>query len=154
MADIGNAINTRRRYAYPITVQLRVWECGICGIVYGIPDDFADQLRKSGGTYYCPNGHGLRWQETEADVQRKRAEAAERRAEQAESTAKYQRCRAEAARRSASAYKGQLTKIRNRIANGVCPVPGCKRSGFIAVMRHIATKHPTWHAEHADDLRP
>lgn len=53
-------------------------------------------------------------------------------------------------RRQVAARKGQITKMRNRIANGVCPVPGCKRSGFDNVASHIATVHPNFHA-HQDE---
>lgn len=35
--------------------------------------------------------------------------------------------------------KGQLTKLRNRIANGVCP--WCQRS-FANVARHVEHQHP------------
>jgi uncharacterized Zn finger protein (UPF0148 family) len=152
MSDIGTVLETQRRYDYPVTIDLRVWECPACGIVYGIPVDFADSLRKKGGSYYCPNGHGLSWHETEEDRQRKRATAAERRATQAEDTARAQRHRAETAERSAIAYRGHLTRIKNRIVAGVCPVPGCKRTGLVQTMRHISAKHPAWHAEHAHEL--
>lgn len=55
-------------------------------------------------------------------------------------------------RRSAAALRGHITRLKNRIVAGVCPVPGCKRSGFSNVMRHVASKHPEWHADHAHDL--
>lgn len=141
-------IATRRRHVYPEVVNLCVWQCPECGIVYGIPQDFANACQRDGSSYYCPNGHSLGWHETDADRQKKRADAAERRANQAENAARSQRVRAEAEQRRASAYKGQATKIRNRIAAGVCPVPGCRRSGFSQVMRHIEAKHPSWAAEH------
>lgn len=48
-------------------------------------------------------------------------------------------------------YTGVL-EIKNRIAKGVCPVPGCRRSGFTKVMAHIASKHPDWAAEHAHEI--
>lgn len=145
-------IAVNREYTYPITVKLVVWECPSCGIVYGIPRHFVDELRSNGGHYYCPNGHHLSWDETDADRERKKREAAERRAEQAEQAARYQRERAEREERSARAFKGHLTRIRKRISEGVCPVPGCRRSGFVKVRAHIASKHPGWLAEHVHEI--
>ena len=39
--------------------------------------------------------------------------------------------------------KGHRTRLKRRLANGVCPVPGCKRSfSDHAMVRHLATVHP------------
>ena len=45
------------------------------------------------------------------------------------------------ARLQTAAAKGQLTKMRNRVARGVCPQAGCKRS-FTNLHDHVATCHP------------
>lgn len=148
-----STITGKRNYNYGVTVRLSVQECCECGLVFGVATDFDTRRRADQKGFYCPAGHFQSYcGPTEAQQQRERAEAAERRAEMAEATARRQRERAEALDRSRSAYKGQLTKIRNRIAAGVCPVPGCKRTGLTQTMRHIATKHPHWHDEHAKDL--
>lgn len=148
-----STLNAQRHYNYPVTVTLYVQECCNCGLVFGVAEDFDTRRRKDHKSFCCPAGH---WQSytgpTEAQKQRSRAEAAERRAEQAESTARRQRERAERTERSNSALKGHLTRMKNRIAAGVCPVPGCKRTGLTQTMRHIATKHPQWHAEHSHEL--
>lgn len=47
----------------------------------------------------------------------------------------------EAAERRVSAAKGQVTKLKNRTAAGVCPC--CTRS-FENLKRHMATKHPAF----------
>lgn len=145
-------IATKRTHVYPITVKLVVWDCSDCGIVYGVPVDFVNTLRANGGRYYCPNGHSLGWSETDADRERKAREAAERRALAFEKQADHEREARRVADLSNRALRGHLTRIRNRIANGVCPVPGCRRSGFTKVRAHIASKHPDWLAEHVHDL--
>ena len=147
-------IDVTRECVYPVQVRLIVWECPSCGIVYGVPEYFANALREVGGGYYCPNGHRLRWSETDADKERKRAERAERELRFSQDALTREQDRAERERRTAVALRGHLTRMRNRISNGVCPVPGCKRSGFTNVMRHVAAKHPAWHHEHADEIRP
>jgi hypothetical protein len=144
----------KRGYMYGVKTTLVVWECPAqgCGIVYGIPQEFANSLQSQGGSYYCPNGHELSWDETDADRERKRAERAERRLRAEEDTSRRLTDNLRHQEHRARALKGHLTRMRNRIANGVCPVPGCKRSGFTNVMRHIAAKHPEWHHNHADEL--
>jgi uncharacterized Zn finger protein (UPF0148 family) len=143
-------IIANRKHSYGIDVALLVNACPTCGIVYGIPQDFSDACYRNGTRYYCPNGHSLGWSETEADRQRKRAEQLARRLSGSEDTAARWRENAERERRSAIAYKGHMTRARNRIAAGVCPVPGCKRSGFTQVMSHIASQHPGWVADHPE----
>lgn len=153
MARTGTIVG-ERGYTYPVKVNLAVFECPSpnCGVVYGIPVEFRDSLYANGGSYYCPNGHKLSWSEDEAQRQRKRAERAERAAKNAEEAARYQRQRAEREERSARAYRGHLTRMRNRVAAGVCPVPGCKRTGLVQTMKHLASKHPDWLADHVHDL--
>lgn len=144
----------RGTWTYGPSVDLVVVSCPECGIVHAIPKDFRDAIAAAGrpSHYYCPNGHDLGWSESEADRQRKRAEQLQRRLSSQEDTARRWQANAEAERRSAIAYKGHLTRMRRRISNGVCPVPGCKRSGFERVMAHIASQHPDWLHEHQDDL--
>lgn len=126
--------------------RTRCW----CGIAFAVPDDLLDNAHNHRQAIFCPQGHRCVWKETEADRQRKRAEQLERRLRSTEDTAQRWRANAEQERRSAAAYKGHLTRMRNRIVNGVCPVPGCKRSGFKQVMAHIASQHPDWLHEHPE----
>lgn len=143
-------ITVKRNYVYPITVRLEIRECGECGIVWGLPEDFLDRRRADGKTFHCPNGHPRVFRETEEDRQRARANRAEQQARWAREERDAARQLAEHERRSAAAYKGHLTRVRKRIANGVCPVPGCKRSGFDRVMAHIASQHPGWLHDHPE----
>jgi len=138
------------QHTYGVNVSLVVWECPSCGVVYGIPQSFADECRANGSRYYCPNGHSLGWSETDADRERARAARLQRRLEASEDTARRYRENAERERRTAAALRGHLTRIRKRIANGICPVPGCKRSGFDRVMSHIASQHADWLGAHPE----
>lgn len=151
---MSRTIVGQRGYTYAVSTTLIVWECPSegCGIVYGIPKEFADSLHANGGSYYCPNGHRLSWRETDADRLRKKLNAAERRAESSEQAARYQREQRLRIERSNIALRGHLTRMRRRIAAGVCPVPGCKRTGFTQTVRHIRAKHPEWCAEHEEAL--
>lgn len=120
-----------------------------CGIGFAMTDDYYAARERDGGQWYCPNGHRQHFTTTiehklraELDQMKSDRDWQKRRREFAERDAEF-------ARRQASARKGQLTKIRKRIAAGVCPVPGCKRSGFNNVAKHIASMHPDFH-DHED----
>lgn len=139
-------------YTYATRANLVVEDCATCGILHAIPAEFRQRRLDDGASWYCPNGHRMHFAKSNVDREREARERAERRAEQAEQAARYQREQAARERRTSAALRGHLTRMRNRIANGVCPVPGCKRSGFTNVMRHVAAKHPDWHAEHAHEV--
>lgn len=114
-----------------------VQSCINCGVDFAMTDDLMGQRRRDGMDFYCPNGHPQRYTETDATRLKKAQEALER-ARAAEVHLRDQR---DAAERSASAYKGQVTRIKKRVGNGVCPC--CGRS-FQQLARHMATKHPDY----------
>lgn len=121
-------------------------DCAACGITFGISAEFEARRRSDHRDFYCPNGHNLAYNgpskaERERDAARELAARESRRRQYAEQRAQQASDEAERERRSAAAYKGHATRIRNRIKNGVCPVAGCKRH-FTNVRRHIATQHP------------
>lgn len=109
-------------------------ECGACGVVFGLGSAFKNARLEDHQKFYCPNGCHVNWSgKTEAQRLEEQLDAAR-------ALAKRETNRRTAAERSAIAYKGHATRIRNRIANGVCPA-GCNRH-FENIQRHIATKHP------------
>ncbi len=133
------------------TISLRVEDCPSCGIVYGFPTEFEKRRREDGREWHCPNGHTVAYTKTELDKTREQLQRAERERDQAIVSRTAAQDQAAAAERSARAYRGWLTRLRNRIANGVCPC--CNRS-FANVRAHIAGQHPEWAAEHVDALQP
>jgi DNA repair exonuclease SbcCD ATPase subunit len=113
-------------------ITLKTTECYFCGCTFGMPKQFYDDRLNDHKGFYCPNGHCQHFiGKTEAeklrdelrDVRVRNMELYEER---------------DAAERSRRATKGQLTKLRKRIDNGVCPY--CSRH-FSNVQKHIATKH-------------
>ena len=114
-----------------------------CGLAQAIPSDLMRMAEQTGKAVWCPLGHEWVVKETELDRTKKRLEAAERQVRIAQNQRDGWRLEAEDAERSRRAYKGHLTRIRNKVANGVCPVAGCRRH-FDNVQAHIATQHPDW----------
>lgn len=132
-------------------VALYITACPTCSIIHAIPESLKARRRKLGGNVYCPNGHTWIFTELEVDKQRARADNAEAQLHYARAARDAARDQALAAERTATAYKGHLTRMRNRIATGVCPVQGCRRN-FANVKAHIMGQHPDWAHEHPEVL--
>lgn len=129
-------------------ITFDVHTCPNCAVTYAATTDFFSRMQRESGTWYCPNGHPVVF--TKSELQKTKEELARVERDRAwyEKRERDSRKDAEQMRRRNAALRGHLTRMRTRIANGVCPVPGCKRSGFKKVQDHLATKHPDWLAEH------
>lgn len=118
--------------------QLKLETCCVCGIAFGVPAYFKDKRLEDKEGFYCPNGHCQSYtvsvEERVRTEMQARLDAEKRRAE-------FYRNQNEMKKRELTATKGQLTKARKRIANGVCPC--CSRS-FVNLHRHMTTKHPEY----------
>lgn len=124
------------------TEQLIVEHCCNCGMAFAMPADFQRRRRDDHVNFYCPAGHPQHYYgKTEAEKQRERAERLQRQVEAREADIRTEQRRLESERRAHAATKGQLTKTKKRIANGVCPC--CNRS-FANLERHMAGQHPDY----------
>lgn len=112
--------------------------CSECGIRYAVPEPWRKSRIEDKATFYCPNGHtqkyGYDW---EADRLR-------RELDRAKQNAAYLNDRIKQEQNEKIVLKGQITKLKKRVASGVCPC--CNRS-FVELQKHIATKHPEFRAE-------
>lgn len=115
-----------------ITITLAEQACCNCSTHFAMDSNLKEVLLERGGTFYCPNGHGQSYTETEVMRLKKQNDNLNKRIVWAEQEA-------ESAKRKKTAIKGQLTKTRNRIANGVCP---CCHRTFKQLAAHIDNKHP------------
>ena len=90
-----------------VTINLEPQTCCACGCIFGVEQSTLEGLKKNGKAFYCPNGHGQSFTDTEVDKLNKRIEwereAKKNALEQLESE-----------RRSHIATKGQLTKLKNK----------------------------------------
>jgi hypothetical protein len=131
--------------------ELTITRCW-CGIRVGIPAELYRQMQNDHKhAAFCPLGHEFVYGKNDADRLREQLATAKRQAEFARASRDAAWDQARAAERSARAYRGHLTRLRNKIANGVCPVAGCRRH-FDNVQAHIAGEHPAWAAEHPEAL--
>lgn len=129
------------------TTKLKQINCGTCGTPFAMDEMIWNSCYNEGGFFYCPLGHSRGWStgQTPSELDKIRKEHAAE-LSKAETIAAQLRSRLadkdsqlQSVQRSASAMKGQVTKIRNRVGKGVCPC--CNRS-FQNLKRHMELQHP------------
>ena len=133
------------KYIWEGGKQFYLTECPSCQTEHAIEMvlyNAAQQRRGPNGLQiYCPNGH--EWHLTTGDsaIDRVRQERDRLKQQLAykDDEISRQKQRRERAERSASAYRGQVTKLKNRSKAGLCPC--CNRT-FQNLRRHMETKHP------------
>lgn len=119
--------------------------CCRCAINFAMPAELRDAcLRDHSKSFYCPVGHGQAFVGETAEQKLKRQLEQARTntrwySDQLTSTSRDLR----AEQRSKAALKGHLTRARNKIAAGNCPVPDCGQH-FSNVREHMKFKHPDY----------
>lgn len=117
-------------------------ECCTCHMIFGAPREFNQERLDDHGWFYCPAGHRQHYTgKSDAEKLRERLEREERRTTFWQDQAEGARRDALHERRRAAAARGQLTKMRNRVARGLCPQQGCRRS-FTNLHDHVRGEHP------------
>jgi len=122
------------------TDTLTVIECGSCHISFAVPGDFDRDRRRDKKLFSCPSGCRISYlgEREEDRLWRLVMDRDEALARERQST-EYARQRAQTAIRSRNAMKGQVTKVKNRVAKGICPC--CNRS-FPQLAAHMESEHP------------
>jgi len=128
--------------------------CWSCGVPIYLPRSKYDSCnRNHKNNFYCCNGHSAVFTgKTEVELVREELEKQKANLAQrlawAEENAKAAREQRDVANRQVAAARGQVTRIKNRVGNGVCPC--CKRT-FKQLATHMACKHPNYKNEGADE---
>lgn len=128
--------------------QFHVDSCCSCGTMFAMTQEFYKRRHENCGPnnpFYCPNGH-KQWYVGESAEQKleKERRRFEEQLEAKNATINRVRMQADAAERRARAANGQVTKLKRRVGNGVCPC--CNRT-FTDLQRHMHDKHPEFKAE-------
>jgi hypothetical protein len=132
-------------------IEITCW----CSIHFVIPKSLYNYYQrknaKAHGSYelHCPVGHTMIPAKANAatDALKRQLADKERQLQWERERATAQRARADRAEHRDRARKGVVTKLKKRIANGVCP---CCHRTFTNVARHMKGQHPDWSP---DDLR-
>lgn len=133
--------------------ELTVVRCW-CGVQYAIPHSLHTVMkleRERGRDHFvhCPSGH--QWSmagETPVQQEARRLRETLVRTEQSLTAERSRHDQTKAELRETEsrrrAEKGAKTKIKNRVAHGVCPC--CNRT-FQNLSRHMNTQHPDWKSQ-------
>lgn len=126
-------------------VALECVTCYKCGIPFAFPAHLMTQFRRNHEEFYCPHGHS-QYFPGKSDIEKARDEAARlaKLAEYHEARADRHMQNAEHLERSRNAYKGKVTQMKNRVANGVCP---CCNRYFANLHKHMQNQHPEFASE-------
>lgn len=128
-------------------IGYKVITCGAtdCGISFAVPDRWQEQKRNDHSIFYCPNGHQRAYngESEEEKLRRENQRLVQKRAE-LEDDIRDRDAKLENERKRSTAFKGHVTRIKNRVSNGVCPC--CNRT-FRDLSRHMATKHKDYHKQ-------
>lgn len=115
--------------------------CAACGVLFAMPKLLNDELRMNGRVFYCPGGHSLSYGQGDNAKLREELDRAKRQLDWSRTHARAVADQKDAAERSIRALRGSNTKLRKRIAAGVCPC--CQRT-FQDLARHMAGQHPDY----------
>lgn len=120
--------------------------CSQCKEPFMLHPETEATLRRSSQWFHCPWGHRQYFPQGQSETDKLRQERDRLKQNQAylEDRIRAETERRELIQRQARAFKGQVTKLKNRAANGVCPC--CNRT-FANLQRHMATKHAGFVAE-------
>lgn len=131
-----------------LSIQLITVHCGVCGGTYAINERYHQKKREECGHWHCPYCE-CSWGfsgKTKAQIEQEKREMVERQLEQARAESARMRDERDTAENRRRAEKAAKTRIKNRVANGVCPC--CNRS-FQNLHRHMTTKHPEFAGDQA-----
>ncbi len=111
-----------------------------CGIVFAMTKEATDLRKRDHSIFFCPNGHEQHYSgESDLEKETRLRKEAEQRILQSQAATNEARHEAEVLKRQIAAGKGQLTRVKNRIARGVCTC--CNRT-FQNLANHMKTEHP------------
>lgn len=122
------------------TGTLTVIQCAYCHMDFGVTPAFEKKRRDDHKTFYCPTGHSNFYPQN-SETERLRASL-----DSAKAQLTHTRDQLQATEYQRRAQKAQNTKLRKRIAAGVCPC--CNRT-FQDLARHMDGQHPDYLADGA-----
>lgn len=128
-----------------IYTQFATIVCSGCFGTFAIPDEAHCRLIQNGKLFFCPFcGWRMCYGESEAAKLKKQLEQEFHRRTTAEDDARFQERQRRILERRLRAQRGATTRVKRRVAAGVCPC--CKRH-FGNLHRHMAGQHPDYAKE-------
>lgn len=131
---------------YTATTTMTTIECGECGQIFALSNEFIDRRQNDHKNWYCPNGC-RRYYPEESDKEKLRRRLSEAQEEvNRERTWRHEaEDETETTKKQRNALKGHLGRAKKRAAAGTCPC--CKRT-FQSLSTHMLKQHPTYVKKH------
>lgn len=130
-----------------IETTLTTVSCCVCGTLFGIHTTLYNKLYENGRIFYCPNGHDQHFSEPlRKKYEKLKKELADERQDRIwwQEEAELKAAEVEDKTNQLRGNKAALTKLKKRVAGGVCP---CCHRQFVNLRRHMETKHPDYVSE-------
>jgi hypothetical protein len=123
-----------------VVETFKVVSCYTCSVRFGITAELYKRVvTDANGSVSCPAcGNKTCWRESE---DQKRIKELERKLQWEANEAARQKALRESAQASLRATQGVVTKLKTRVAVGVCP---CCHRTFKQLSAHMAKKHPAF----------
>lgn len=136
-------IENKEQIRYSSFVEMETIICYKCAIPFAVPLQYKTHLKSSQEYFYCPNGHDQMYTKSTETLLREKMETQrlehEQQLQALQNRVTWANQDRDNAKKQQSVLKGKITKITNRIKNGVCPC--CNRT-FHNLQQHMKTKHP------------
>ncbi len=114
------------------TLAFETIDCYKCGVTFAVDATLRQNWKRDKTQFFCPNGHGQSYTESEADKLKRELAEAKRDAE-------WQKSRAATLDAQLQKERAATAKLKRRVNCGICP--HCSRT-FKQLVAHIKTKHP------------
>lgn len=118
--------------------------CCFCFVRFGVPIGFVARRRADKRDFWCPNGHGMSYTESELDKVRRERDRLAQKISEKDDEIRTANDRIERTERRLSAAAGHVTKLKNKAARGECP---CCHKSFVQLWTHMRKEHKGFLAE-------
>lgn len=118
-----------------VQTELRVMECGTCGVPFALPEVLYSTLKEDGGWFWCPNGHQRGWGKGGI---RSQLEAEKERADRLVAHLDREKAARQQAENVVLDKVKEIKRMQRRAKAGVCQE--CHRT-FQNMARHMETQH-------------
>lgn len=128
----------------PVETELIIEDCCDCGVLFGLEKRHRKRLLDTGAWFYCPNGHKQHYTESTEAKLKKQIQYLEDDRNWYQNYSNELRAERDDARNHLRAERGAKTRLKKRMANGVCP---CCNRLFVNLQNHMQTEHPEYATE-------
>lgn len=118
--------------------ELVVISCGVCGTPFAIHAVLHSRFHSTGKSFYCPNGHCISYSDSENERLKKALRDEQTNNRWWKNKANIRATELKKTKNQLRGTKAAYTRMKNRIAGGVCPY--CNRQ-FENISRHMKTEH-------------